>query len=131
MLRSAVSQLRMLVTADDDASLTRLYPPAYAHDPKAQAEYRALMRDELVSHRMAAIEAVLDSIDADSLDPEHASAWLGVVNDIRLVLGTRLDITESLDFDDIADDDPDIASYALYGYLSWLLEQFVEAINAN
>jgi hypothetical protein len=129
VLRSTVTQLRALVASDDDESLTRLYPTAYAHDPEADAEYRALMHGDLVDHRKAAIEAVLASVDNDVLDAEQTSAWMGVINDIRLVLGTRLDITETLDFDDIAADNPDIASYALYGYLSWLLEQFVQAID--
>ena len=29
----------------------------------------------------------------------------------------------------VADDDPEVATFALYSYLSWLLEQMVEAIN--
>lgn len=129
MLKSAVTQLRALVSGDDDEALTRLYPPAYAHDEQAEAEYRSLMHDDMLSHRLTAIDTVLSTLEAESLDAEQTGAWMGVVNDIRLVLGTRLDISESLDLDRLPDDDPNIASYALYAYLSWLLEQFVEAVS--
>jgi hypothetical protein len=63
------------------------------------------------------------------LDEAQLGAWMGVVNDLRLVLGTRLDISEELDLTAVADDDPEVATFALYSYLSWLLEQMVEAIN--
>ena len=34
------------------------------------------------------------SIDADRLTEDQLLSWLGVLNDLRLVLGTRLEITE-------------------------------------
>ena len=129
VLRSVVGQLRELVVEDADADLRRLYPTAYANDPAADAEFRAFVHDDLVARRLEAIDTVTDTIDEEHLDEDQLGAWMGVVNDLRLVLGTRLDISEELDLNAVADDDPEVATFALYSYLSWLLEQMVEAIN--
>jgi hypothetical protein len=53
-----------------------------------------------------------------------------VLNDLRLVLGTRLDVTEEMDFD-LDPSDPSAAELAVYAYLSWLQEQLVEALAAG
>ena len=50
---------------------------------------------------------------------------MGAVNDIRLVIGTKLDVSEDPSFD-IDEDDPDAQAHAIYTYLGWLLEQIVE-----
>jgi hypothetical protein len=129
VVRSVVGQLRALVVDDADADLRRLYPTAYANDPAADAEFRAFVHDDLVARRLEAIDTVAATIDEEHLDEAQLGAWMGVVNDLRLVLGTRLDISEELDLNAVADDDPEVATFALYSYLSWLLEQMVEAIN--
>ena len=129
VLRSVVGQLRELVVDDADADLRRLYPTAYANDPAADAEFRAFVHDDLVARRLEAIDTVTATVDEEHLDEAQLGAWMGVVNDLRLVLGTRLDISEELDLNAVADDDPEVATFALYSYLSWLLEQMVEAIN--
>ena len=68
------------------------------------------------------------TIDARELDESQALAWMSSVNSVRLVLGTLLDVSEELDIDGLPDDDPDIHSYALYAYLSMLLEELVTAV---
>ena len=53
--------------------------------------------------------------------------WLATINDVRLMLGVRLEVTESstpLDFED----DDRAASYAVYAFLSWLEEDVVSAL---
>jgi hypothetical protein len=53
-----------------------------------------------------------------------------VLNDLRLVLGTRLDVNETTFADGLDPRDPDAPELALYGYLSWLQEQAVETAAA-
>ncbi len=68
-----------------------------------------------------------DTIDARRLDESQLNAWMSAVNDLRLVLGTRLDVSEETDL--VAEaDDPDGPLLALYAYLGYLLESIVEAI---
>ena len=48
------------------------------------------------------------------------------LNDLRLVLGTRLDVSE--DTVEVEPDDDDAPAYAVYGYLSYLLGEVVDAL---
>ena len=137
LLRGLPAQLRALLDDEpEDPSLRRLFPPAYtAHgeDPehaRYEAEYRRLMGDELRSKRVEALAVLEETVDAERLSEEQAGSWLSAVNDLRLVLGTTLDVSEDMFEDEIDPADPNAAALALYGYLSWLEEQLVEALAA-
>lgn len=132
VLRSLPGQLRQLMDEDpEDPSLRRLFPPAYAEDPDHEAEYRALMGDDLRQQRLAALAVVERTVDAERLSEEEALSWLSALNDLRLVLGTRLGVSEeAIGGDEVDPDDPRSAGLALYGYLSWLEEQLVEALSS-
>jgi len=67
-------------------------------------------RDELVD---AADNAGRVDVDAEGYD-----RWLRVLNDLRLTLGTRLDISEDDEHWQIVPDDPRSAAYLLYGWLT-------------
>jgi Domain of unknown function (DUF2017) len=127
LLRSLPGQLRAVLGTQDPA-LERLFPPAYRDDPEKEAEYRALVRDDLLNAKVGSLDVMAATIDAERLDEEQLLAWLGSINDLRLVLGTRLGVTEDLDPDALADDDPATPAFALYFYLGWLQEQVVEAL---
>ena len=128
VLRSVAPQLRQLLDGDlADPSLRRLFPPAYGEDPERDREYHALVRDELADRRRAAVDTFVATIDRQRLTEEELLAWMGSINDLRLVLGTRLDVTEELE--DVDPDDPDAGLFALYGYLGWLLEHVVDALS--
>ena len=131
LLRSLPGQLRQLLGTDDPA-LERLFPPAYADDAAADEEYRRLMRDDLVQARAGALEVMAATIDADRLTEDELTAWLSAINDLRLVFGTRLDVTEDMYEDPPTEpDDPRTRPFALYSYLGWLEEQVVEALAAG
>ena len=108
----------------------RLRPPAYADDPLKEAEYRGLMDDELSSGRLHSIAIFEETIDAERLDEEQATAWLGAVNDMRLVLGTELDVTEEMPMD-VPESDPRFQHLAIYGYLTFIEGLLIEALAAN
>ena len=74
--------------------MRRLYPAAYAEDPELEDEYQRLTQEELRSGRLASVDAVEASVDAEVLDAEQLTAWMQAVNSLRLVLGTMLDITD-------------------------------------
>ena len=128
MLRDLLPQLRAALEGDaaSDPGFKRLFPKAYVQDPEHEAEYQSLVGDELAAMRLAQIDMVLTTIGQDRLSEEEAFAWMGAVNDLRLVLGTRLDVSEETDLA-VDPADPDAAAYSLYGYLGWLLEMLVEA----
>lgn len=82
----------------DDPALLRLRPDAYGpdvDDGAAAAEYRRFTESELESIQRARVSIVLDGLAETgriTLTPDDAEAWLGALNDARLVLATRLGI---------------------------------------
>jgi len=110
-----------------DRAVARLYPDAIPSDPAASAAFRDLVVRDLVDERLARLATVLETIDATSLDDAQAGAWLGALNDLRLVLGTELDVTED-DPDVIDERDPDSERRLVYGYSAWLQGQLVDVL---
>jgi hypothetical protein len=130
LMGDLVVQLReQLLASTDDPSVRRLFPPAYPDDPERDAGYQVLTRDELLEHRLAALDTVEESLDGDELDDEGLRAWMSTLNSLRLVLGTRLDVDEELPA--LADDDPLAPAYAVYEYLGWLLSQVVDVLSRD
>ena len=130
LLADVASQLRYLLTeTTDDPSTRRLFPTAYHDDPERDREYQQLVRDELLERRLAALGTLQATAGSDELDEEQLNGWLTALNDLRLVLGTRLDVTE--DVSDIDEDDPDAPAYAVYEYLAFLLTEVVDALTGG
>ena len=139
ILRGLPDQLRsVLAEGGDEPVNQRLFPPAYLDvaDIEHDTEFHRLMHDDLVSEKLANLDLVTDTLARGStsvrrwtveLTDEEATAWLGVLNDLRLALGVRLDITE--DFDgDVDDTDPRAPALRLLSYLGWLEEQLLDAL---
>jgi Domain of unknown function (DUF2017) len=126
LLRGLLAELEPLLQDPDDPAVRRLFPPAHA-EPENEEQYRSLVRDQLVAGRSKALVTVRDTLGRETLDIEEAEAWLRALNDLRLVLGTRLDVTEDVDWEDIDVHEPRDRDLAVYAYLSWLQEQLVEA----
>ena len=130
ILATLPARLRELLGSDDPA-VGRLFPPAYEDDPARQADYEALVRDDLTAQRLRSLQVMEETLHSDRLDEEQVNAWLGALNDLRLILGTKLDVTEDIEPDDIPDTDKEAPAYALYYYLGWLEEQIVEELAAG
>jgi hypothetical protein len=130
VLRSLPGQLRELLHEGDDDSLRRLSPPAYTDEPELEEEYQRLMGDDLRRRRLEALEMMEATVDAERLGEDQLTAWMRSINDMRLVLGTRLGVREdsAMEVDPL---DPRAPAVALYGYLSWLEEQVVEALSST
>lgn len=127
ILRGLPGQLHSIIHSDHPG-LRRFFPPAYPDDPVRAAEYDAMVRDELVAGRKKSLEIMEKTIDANRLDAELMAAWLSALNDLRLFMGTSLDVTEEMYEEPIAEDDPNAQALAIYSYLGWLEEQAIEAL---
>ena len=127
LLRELLDELEPLLAEPDDPSLRRLFPPAYS-DEQSDDQYRSLVRDQLVRGRARSLATMRDTLANDEIDLEQADEWLRALNDLRLVLGTRLEVTEDLDYESIDLDTPSGRDLAVYGYLAWLQEQLVDAL---
>jgi hypothetical protein len=134
VLRGLPGQLRQLLEEESpasDPSMVRLYPPAYPDDPIRNLEYELVAGDDLTKQRLAAAETMERTIDADRLDEDELIAWIGVANDLRLVLGTRLEITEETREGDFPPGDPRAGAFALYAYLTFLVDEGVGALSGE
>jgi len=128
LVATLTAQLRELLISGESDGTERLFPPGYANDAEREAEYHLLTHDELLQSRLAAVDVVEQSLTQTKLTEDELSAWMGAINSLRLVLGSRLDITE--DMDDIELDDPRAAAYAVYHYLTHLLAEIVDALSS-
>ena len=129
VLGDVLGQLRDALLADtDDALLRRLFPPAYADDPEKEAGFRALARDELLEARLAALDEVDAALAEPRMDPDRAGSFMRSCNALRLVLGTRLDVSED-DPGPVDPGDPDAPAHALYEFLGYLLEGTVSSLS--
>ncbi|MEV4393548.1 DUF2017 domain-containing protein [Nonomuraea sp. NPDC049607] len=150
LLRSLVSMLLGLVspgeTSDDpleralgigaaqaptDPVLARLFPSAY-EDEKEATEFRRYTEATLRDGKRADARTVLETARSGRADltPEQAQAWLRSLNDVRLTLGTKLDVTEEV-HDEIAtmsEDDPRYPAYVTYDWLTYLQDSLVRAL---
>jgi len=127
LLDLLAAELVQLVAADDDA-VARLFPSAYRDDPAAEEEYRRLTRASLADGRIGALETLRATATAERLTQPEADAWCGALNDLRLVLGERLEVTEALYEDGIDPRDPRAAELSVYGWLTWLQAETIEAL---
>jgi hypothetical protein len=116
-------------TKPTDPVLSRLYPDAYPDDPEASLEFRRFTERSL---RDASTERAQRVLDLMSIGPElelNNVQWkdmVGFLNDLRLALGTRLEITDSIESQELDDNDPRAALFDLYGWLTWMQEMIIE-----
>jgi Domain of unknown function (DUF2017) len=126
-------------TPPEDPALARLLPDAYREDPERSAEFRRYTETDLRERKAENARIALATLDEAAaagsgklkLDAEQAAAWLGALNDLRLTLGTRLNVSEDADADlaRLDDDDPRQALYSLYMWLGLLQETLVRALS--
>jgi hypothetical protein len=132
LLRGLCGQLRELLREADpsgDPAIARLFPAAYPDDPLRNLDFERDAGSGLVADRLAAVDVVETTVDAEHLSEEEVMAWLGSVNALRLVLGTRLGITEDTTESDYPEGNPDRDAYGMYLYLTWLEAGIVEGLS--
>lgn len=119
------AELDSLLESDDPA-VVRLFPPAYGTDEERSRDYDALARIELIESRRATLAVLNDALSRTVVNDDELGSLMRAVNDLRLVIGTRLDVSE--DDDDPHIDGPDAAAWAAYRRLNRLLSDIVVAL---
>jgi hypothetical protein len=104
-------------------SLRRLFPTAYVRDADAEAGFVAMARSELLEHHRQALRTLADTSEATTLSDEETQGWLAALNDLRLVLGTVLDVCDS---ETGVPQEPMTHQTVVYHYLSGLEGELVE-----
>lgn len=137
-----------------DPVLQRLFPDAYS-GPDVEAtspeqaeeqrqyssEFRRFTENDLRAGKRDNALVVIRSLDALAsagkggavlkLSTEESQQWLGALNDLRLAIGSRLDVIEEEDTDllyRLPDDDPRKPMVMAYLWLGGLQETLVETL---
>jgi Lon protease-like protein len=129
ILAALPDQFDALMASGATAATVRLFPPAYSDEPEFDAEYRRLMADELVRRRQEAVALVRATLERDRLTEDELQAWIGMCNDLRLVLGTLLDVSEDRDVLDVDRSSEDMGQRVLYVLLSEIVDEGVHALS--
>ncbi|MEV6316650.1 DUF2017 domain-containing protein [Streptomyces sp. NPDC051776] len=132
-----------------DPALARLFPDAYGgpeDKPDEQtrafaAEFRRYTENDLRARKRDDVLAVIRSLDALTpagdggavlkLGPDESPRWLGALNDLRLTIGTRLEVADDDDNNELyrlPDSDPRKPMVMAYLWLGGLQESLVETL---
>jgi hypothetical protein len=117
-----------------DPVLARLLPDAYPDDPEAAGEFRKYTESSLRESKKYFAQTMLDTLPPNGgrvkLTGDQARDWLRALNDVRLMFGVRLEVTE--DFEDqlaaLDPQDPKVAAFEVYGWLGAVQESLVQAL---
>jgi Domain of unknown function (DUF2017) len=117
-----------------DPVLARLLPDAYQDDPEAAGEFRKYTESSLREAKKYFAQALLETLPPHHgrvrLTADQARDWLRALNDVRLMFGVRLEVTE--DFEEqvasLDPEDPRVAAFQVYGWLGEVQESLVRAI---
>src|SRR4051812_11172775 len=114
----------------------RLFPAAYREDPEAERNFRELTESALRHERIERAEQCTADVAAArprrrglevALDAEAAQRWIRALNDVRLALGTRLEISEDDDHN-VDPADPEAGSRIAYLWLTAVQDGLVQAL---
>lgn len=123
--------------APTDPAVARLFPAAYTDDALAAADFRRFTEPDLRSEKLFNLDLVSDLLETSEespvgikteLNPAQVNAWLRSLNDLRLVLGTRIGIGETEDQGEQIEFDHDDPGYHLYDYLTYLQGTLIDAL---
>jgi hypothetical protein len=131
-----LDQLEQLLAADSedvagDPVLARLLPEGHRGDPEIAADYRELTESSLRSGKADDLATMRATLPPDGgevrLDADQAGAWLRTTNDLRLALGTRLDVSEDTEPPEEVTGEQD-QQLAVYYWLTALQGSLVDAL---
>jgi len=130
----------------EDPVLARLFPTAYPDDAEAAGEFRRFTEGALRDGKANAAVSVIDTLEDAGLPPEltedglvidveldepAAETWLRSFTDIRLALGSRLEVEEGDEdyWESLPDEDPRGQAHDIYLWLGYLQETLVDALS--
>ena len=141
LLGRLAGELRTALDAPEphDPVHSRLFPPAVLGDAETDREVRDLLADALLADRLAGLTSVLGLLERGrrsrgrlivELGEDEPLLVLGVLNDIRLAIGARIDI-EAIDRDRVREDDPTAYPIAVMDHLGWWQEQLLAILDGR
>ncbi len=145
VLRQVATEVIALLTEGfdrDDPVVERLFPDIYPDDPETTNDLRKYTDGDLKTGKIDQAGAILAALPSSGggdvlLDLESAEAWLRGLTDVRLAIGTRLDVRDDTVLEDELDEavfhDPTsarVGQLSLYAYVGLLLESLLDAMTS-
>jgi len=116
------------VERPEDPVMARLLPEGFLDQGEGADAFRQFTHRSLLVRKRADAKVMRELLTdvVRTLDPAAARQVLGCLNDLRLMLGTRLLVAEQGEFH--GEDLTDLAAYQTYLLLGWLQEELVDAL---
>ena len=110
----------------------RLFPDAY-DDEKEAAAFHELVGNDLREGKLEAVRTIKERIAGRSaivvsIPEDEIQAWLTGLTDLRLAIGTRLDVTEEMMGAEVDPEGPEGAALSVIHWLGWLQESILAEI---
>lgn len=132
VLRGLLDELRVVIEGSesvDQSVMERLFPKAYADEDDAAA-FAELVGDELRTQKATAIETLRVGLGDQGpaeviVTPADKDAWLPVLTDLRLAIGTKLDVDEDKLGRPLDPTDPEAPALSVLHWLGWMQESLL------
>ncbi|PQM62052.1 MAG: DUF2017 domain-containing protein [Actinomycetales bacterium] len=119
------------VGISDDPAVARLLPDAY-DDPDDARDFRRFTENDLRQSKMQHAMTVVEEIErsGEKVAVTSTDSWLGLLNDARIAIGTRIQISEDNhgELAELPDDDPRSGLFHFYDWLTFLQESLVRCM---
>ena len=133
ILRGLVKEMRLLLEADipkSDHVMQRLFPRAH-EDDEEERSYQDLVGNELHRTKLDALRSVDEALGAEGeldviLSPAAADDWLRLLNDVRLAIGSRLEVDEDKMGRTYDPSDPEAPALSVLHWLGWFQGSILE-----
>ena len=137
LLRGLVDEMAMLLDHHDDRDdvVQRILPDAY-EDPQEEKKYRELVGDDVLRAKLDGLREARDALGQSGgvtleLGPERVGPWLALLTDMRLAIGTRLQVTPESMETEIDPENEDAAAYSVLHWLGWVQGTILERLNGG
>lgn len=135
LLRRLIGEMRGLLRESPertDPVINRLFPEAY-ESPEDEEAYRELVGDDLHTEKLQALDEVEEMLGprgkADvHLDADRVGGWLAMLTDLRLAIGTRLEVDEEQMASEPRPDDPKAPAMSAMHWLGWIQEGILQKL---
>jgi len=122
------------VGPSDDPAVARLLPNAYA-DEAESADFRRFTERDLRQTKVQHATTVLEEIErsGEKITVGSPESWLGTLNDARLAIGTRIQISEDNheELASLTEEDPRAGLFHVYDWLTFLQESLVRCLDPS
>ena len=124
-------------TPPEDRVLARLLPDFVSGEEAEQGDaagaLRSLHEPQLLEAKIGVARTVLETCPPlggrVKLTGEQADSWLAALNDVRLALGTALDVEEDMP-EELPEGDPRQEHLGVYHWLTYVQDSLVQALKS-